>query len=468
MKNLYSKSEFLSISKIDGEMTNEGIFQALGKLFSKAKAYISKIKGGKEIDAIYQKYVGLIEKKVKETTGIDFKMKSSIEEQVGTQKPAAPEGQKPAGQKPTTTAGQKPAAPAGQKPAETAQPASGQKAAPGEKLKENILNEADESAPAAGAEPVAPADKTQPAADPKSTLKKFRQKLSTIQQTLKKYQDLALQEMDKILTKYGGAEKNPQLATLIQNQKTQFQLDFLNTQVEMAKKGGDTSLSSKLEVERNKVAKDLSTKMANLSKVKNTEIDVNGQKYKVGVPYRYKKDEGTIQTIKVLKASKDPSKIMAAYTSGPSKDVKQQFKPENIELNFEPEKGKEYNYYSKDKDEIIKVKVSSGIVNNGLVEVKVGDDGTPFKIYSGALIDIKGDGNAAPEVKKEDTTPEVKKEENTLKPEVGKTYKYTIKKGENAGNVVDALVNKIEDNGNVNITVNGKTFAVPVSNLKQA
>ena len=52
MKNLYSKSEFLSISKIDGEMTNEGIFQALGKLFSKAKAYISKIKGGKEIDAI--------------------------------------------------------------------------------------------------------------------------------------------------------------------------------------------------------------------------------------------------------------------------------------------------------------------------------------------------------------------------------------------------------------------------------
>ena len=462
-------------------MTNEGIFQALGKLFSKAKAYLSKIKGGKEIDAIYQKYVGLIEKKVKETTGIDFKMKSSIEEQVGTQKPAAP-----AGQKPVAPAGQKPAAPAGQKPVAPAQPASvqkatapaGQKSAPGEKLKENILNEADDAAPvapAAGAAPVAPAapaDATQPAAataDPKSTLKKFRQKLSTIQQTLKKYQDLALQEMDKILTKYGGAEKNPQLATLIQNQKTQFQLDFLNTQVEMAKKGGDNALSSKLEVERNKVAKDLSTKMTNLSKVKNVEIDVNGQKYKVGVPYRYKKDDGTIQTIKVLKASKDPSKIMAAYTSGPSKDVKQQFKPENIELNFEPEKGKEYNYYSKDKDEVIKVKVSSGIVNNGLVEVKVGDEGTPFKIYSGALIDIKGDENTTPEVKKEEnTTTEVKKEENTLKPEVGKTYKYTIKKGENAGKVVDALVNKIEDNGNVNITVNGKTFAVPVSNLKQA
>ena len=71
MKNLYTKNEFLTIVD-DYDMINEGFFDFIGKMFNKARNYINKVKGGKEIDLIYKKYVALIERDIKKNDRTRF------------------------------------------------------------------------------------------------------------------------------------------------------------------------------------------------------------------------------------------------------------------------------------------------------------------------------------------------------------------------------------------------------------
>ena len=82
MKNLYSREEFKNLH--ESEMTNEGLFQFLGKMFNKAKTYIKKIKGAQEIEDIYNKYIKIIDDEFKKKAQVDLGLTS--EEQLNAQK----------------------------------------------------------------------------------------------------------------------------------------------------------------------------------------------------------------------------------------------------------------------------------------------------------------------------------------------------------------------------------------------
>lgn len=373
MKNLYTKNEFLAFR--NEEVINEGFFNFIGKMFNKAKSYINKIKGGKEIEAIYQKYIKIIEQEFKKKAQVDLHL--GAEEQITSkQQPAnQPEKQQPATAK--------------------------------ESL--NILNEEQAVVQAPEVKTNEPENKENQS-NVKMTGNTLKKKKAALENILKLYQDKALKEMQAILTKMGGQEKNPKLAIIIDNKKDQFRLDFLNAEIKSLEQGGDKTTANQLATERNKLAKSLDARW-NLEKVENVEIDVDGNKFKTNLPYRYKTADG-IKIIKISKKSENEGEVVASYVSTEmGKTEPQNFKIANIEKDWKPVNGKKYNYYSKDKQEIIQVETQSEIDDKGLVEVKVGEN--KFKVNAGALMDISNEKK--PEVKQE-KTPEVKPVENTTKP----------------------------------------------------
>ena len=249
MKNLYTKKQFLNYQS-EPKMLNEGLFNFIGNMFNKAKGYINKVNGGKEIEAIYQKYIKIIEE--------EFKKKAQIELNLSNTQQSTNKQQAPAKPAETTSA-----------PANTS--TSTNKAQPNQQpaevKKESVIYEA---APAAPTTPAAKATTTAPSApsaDPAETpaannssvdlLKKKRVALENI---LKFYQDKALKEMDRVLAKYGGADKSPKLAIIIDNKKDEFKLAFLNAEINALEQGGDKVTANKYAVERNKLAKSLDSR----------------------------------------------------------------------------------------------------------------------------------------------------------------------------------------------------------------
>jgi hypothetical protein len=347
LNNLISYSEFSNQQKMD---LNEGLWDLAKKLFGKARDAINKTKGGQDVEKIYKKYLDIINS--------EFKKQADIELNMGAEallNATAPKKESVLIKEAETAA-------AGDAPAGTA-PAP-DPAKPGE---------------------------AQPAKFSSENLKKKMQLLTKILDT---YKAKALKEMDQVLVKYGGAEKNPSLATIITNKKDQFQLDFLNAQMAALTTAGDTTAVNKIATERDKLAKELETKWNNIQNVTKFTIEVGDKKFSVGTPYRYKTQDG-IKTIKVTKKSEAPNKIMAAYVSDKfGKIDEQEFDVANIELEFKPETDKEYNYFSKSNNDIIKIKVV-GDEKNDLVEVQTTTEGTPeekqskFKVNVGSLIDIK-------------------------------------------------------------------------------
>jgi hypothetical protein len=216
-----------------------------------------------------------------------------------------------------------------------------------------------------------------------------------MQNILNLYQNKALKEMETIITRLGGREKNPKLSIIIDNKKDEFRLAFLNAEIKALEQGGDRTTANKLATERNKLAKQLDAKW-NLENVEYAEVDVgNGNKYKVGLPYRYKTEEGG-KSIKIIRKSDKPGYVVASYNSGPTKGKEQNFQVANIETGFKPEIDKQYNYYSQTNDKTIRVKVISDLDKKGMVEVQVGEN--KFKVHSGALMDItKKEAALAPE-----------------------------------------------------------------------
>ena len=348
MKNLYSRNEFLDFK--NDELLNEGL---LGEIFNKIKGYINKIKGGKEVEAIYQKYIKIINS--------EFKKKAQVDLQLGAEqqlKPAAP--------------------------ATPAAPVNASATYNGKKLFEA---DAAEAAAVAGAqtqeEPQSEGDVANKQTNTKLSSDTLKKKQIALQKILDLYKNKALKEMGLVLTKMGGAEKNPKLAVIIDNKKDQFKLDFLNAEIAFLNKSGDKNAANKLASERNKLDKSLQARW-NLDNVQHAEIEVDGQKYKIGVPYRYKSADG-IKVIKIQKKSDTPGEIIAAYISPEmGKTEPQNFKVANIEgdAEFVPKPKEKYNYYSKDAQKTIKVKVmSSADPKSGLIEVATGEnDENKFKV----------------------------------------------------------------------------------------
>lgn len=380
MKNLYSREEFKNLH--ESEMTNEGLFQFLGKMFNKAKTYIKKIKGAQEIEDIYNKYIKIIDDEFKKKAQVDLGLTS--EEQLNAQK--AKETGKPVEQQ---ESGEQ------QKPVDVKQESVRVRV-------KNKLYEAGELDAIKNSENEGTGDKAENSENDKNvkmTADALKKKQSALQNILNLYQQKALREMENVLKKMGGREKNPKLAIVIDNKKDEFRLAFLNAEITAFENGGDKSAAQKLANERNKLAKSLDAKWQNLDKANTVDLDVkiNGKDVKltVGKPYRYKKDDGTISVIEIKGKSQEDGKVVAAYRSGDNAGKEQTFRLDNIEVEFVPQKNTEYNYYSKDAKKEIEVKVDDFDVETKLATVHIGDatDKT-FKVNFGALTNISKEENA--------------------------------------------------------------------------
>ena len=211
---------------------NEEFLGALGKmignLFKKAKERINKTKGGIEVEAIYQKYLDMISKELSKAAKVDLNLTAAAKNNENPEAAATPE--KPeAGAKPE--AGTPPATPAVE-PAKESFSTKGL----------NKINEADE------------ADEVDEV-DVKTAVDQLKTKKGVLDQIVKKLKDMAIKEMDAILKKYGGASANPQLDIIITSKKDQFELDYLNAQINYLEKSGDKVESAAIAKKRDAIAK---------------------------------------------------------------------------------------------------------------------------------------------------------------------------------------------------------------------
>jgi hypothetical protein len=197
---------------------NEEFLGALGKmignLFKKAKERINKTKGGKEIEAVYQKYVDMIGKELSKTAKVELNLAAAAR---SNENPDA--------------------------------------VPPKPEVKESLnikkmykVNEAD--APAADADAPAPTE-----VDAKTAVTQLKAKKGILDQIVKKLKDMALKEMDAILKKFGGGAANPQLEIIINSKKDQFELDYMNAQINYLEKAGDKTESAAIAKQRDVIAK---------------------------------------------------------------------------------------------------------------------------------------------------------------------------------------------------------------------
>jgi len=206
------------------EPLNEEIFGAIGKmlgnLFKKTKERINKTKGGKEIEAIYQKYLTQINDQFSKQAGVELNIAAAANE---------------TGEKPVTP-----------------------------EVKENKLfkfkdfekiNEADD-------------------VDAKTAVDQLKKKKTVLDQIVKKLKEMAIKEMDAILKKYGGSAKNPQLEMIINSKKDQFELDYMNAQINFLEKSGDKTMSAQISKERDVVMKKVEADFKNFDTAKPVEYKV--------------------------------------------------------------------------------------------------------------------------------------------------------------------------------------------------
>lgn len=195
---------------------NEEFLGALGKmignLFKKAKERINKTKGGKEIETIYQKYIDMIGKELSKTAKVELNLAAAARANENPE--AVPAATTPAAKESLYT------------------------------YQLNKVNEADDS------DAPAPTD-----VDAKTAVTQLKAKKGVLDQIVKKLKDMAIKEMDVVLKKYGGAAANPQLDIIITSKKDQFDLDYMNAQINYLEKAGDKTESAAIAKQRDVIAK---------------------------------------------------------------------------------------------------------------------------------------------------------------------------------------------------------------------
>jgi hypothetical protein len=106
----------------------------------------------------------------------------------------------------------------------------------------------------------------------KRKLDAFKKVKTQLDAVVKKTKETAIAEMNRVLQKYGGAAQNPKLGIIINAKKDQFELDYVNAQLNYLENIGDKTMVTAL----NKQAQDLSKKvegdMANIDKAVPMEI----------------------------------------------------------------------------------------------------------------------------------------------------------------------------------------------------
>ena len=271
MINLYSKNEFLNIHD-DSKVLNEGLFNFIGKLFNTISTYIKKIKGGQEIQDIYNKYLKKINDDIKKKVQVDFSL--TAEDQLKTTTT-------------TTTAAVTTTVTTTVSPSTTTVtttlPATTEVKKESLSVKvhlKNILNEADVSTAIntvkntvnQAKSSISPNQDTKEAGtNVKLTIAALKGKANLIQQIIDTNAEVARNEMNRVLSKYGGQAKNPKLAIIIGNKIDEFKLAFLNAKIKIYDAGGDKTSSLAVAKNRDILSKQLDEKWKNLSKEQNTQ-----------------------------------------------------------------------------------------------------------------------------------------------------------------------------------------------------
>lgn len=324
------------------EQLNEGIFDFLKKMWNKAAAHIRKIKGGKEVDAIFTKYLGII--------NAEIQKKANVTLQLGGE----------------------------------------------EKItKESIilrydqfLNEEAETDMEPDVE-ISEEDKKKVQQsgekDKQMDAKTLKEKEKIIEQIINLYKDKALKEMEQVLKKQGGAEKNPKLKIIIDNKIHEFNLKFLEAKVKFLEKSGDKAAMNKVAAERDKKAKELENMWKQLDEKGDVKTEGEGD-YKVGNRYRYNTEKGQ-KNIEIVGTSDKEGMIKAKYLNKEDGKIEpQDFRIENIDKEDNTLTDGIYGYRSDEgTGKLIEVEIKGNKPENKNIKVTSVKTGKEFTVDTGLL-----------------------------------------------------------------------------------
>jgi len=293
MRNLYSKTEFLNI-KNDINPINEGLFNFIGKLFSNISTYIKKVKGGQEIQDIYNKYLKKINDDIKKKVQVDLNLTAEVQINSTTKTTTPTTTIEPVAS--STTNDTKPADTEVKKESNTVRvhlknkineadvATAVDKATNAVNTVKNTVNQAKEA--------ISPGTEAKEAGtNVKMSISALKGKANLIQQIIDADAEVAKNEMNRVLAKYGGAEKNPKLTTIIANKVDEFKLAFLNAKIKIYDAGGDKTSSLAVAKNRDVLSKQLDEKWKNLSK--ETPADASSEQstdFKIGDTVKYHSD----------------------------------------------------------------------------------------------------------------------------------------------------------------------------------
>lgn len=340
IRKFESFKQFKKSEKLNEEILGS-LFNWAKGFYSKMKAASRKVKGSKDLQVIYDKYIKLINDQLASKAKISLNLKGEQEMLKAASTPPKQEV----------------------------------------KTAESLLirEEAEDQAPVVSEE-----EETQDDKDAKLDADTLRQKLKLIQQIIDIQKKSARKEMEKVLNKYGGAEKNPDLKELIDAKIEEFDLALLNAEIEYLEKAGDKSAVQKLRVNREKKQKEIEASYKKIGTDATKEIVVDDKKLIIGRKYRYNSIEG-VKTIVIKGESEEQGKVQAAYTYGNNADKVQNFTADNIDTQFKPVKGNKYKYFSKNNNAVIKVTAVDEPTDKGMILVKKGKN--EFNVEVGSLLD---------------------------------------------------------------------------------
>lgn len=313
------------------------LFNWVKGFYDRAKQAREKVKGGKEVQAIYDKYLKIINDELARKAKISLNLKSEEELLKGKTE---------------------------NKPVQTA-----------ESL---LIKEAEDNAPVIDEE-------EEDSKNAKLDSETLKSKMTLIKQIIDLQKKNARREMEAVIKKFGGDE-NSDLKILIDNKIREFDMAVLNAEIEYLERAGDKAAVQKLRVNRENVQKEIEAEYKKVGTQAAREIKVGDKKLLKGSKYRYKSADG-VKTIVLKDISDENGKVEASYVYGDTKGEIQKFTAANIESDFKPEKEKKYGYFSKNNDKVINVTVVSDPDDTGMVSVKTGK--AEFKVEVGALVDAK-------------------------------------------------------------------------------
>ena len=239
------------------EPVNEELLGAIGKavgaIFKKGKELINKAKGGKEVEAIYQKYLKMIQDQFASQAKVSLNIMAS---EKGAAKPV---------QNPATVIPKK------------------------------------ESFNFKNSDKLFEAD-----ANTKLAVDTLKQKKAVLDQIVQKLKASALKEMDAILKKFGGAAGNPKLDIIIQSKKDEFELAYLNAQISYLEQAGDTTMVASIKKERDNIATKIEKELAQAD----TAVAVE---YKVGEEVIYLLKDKTKENYDPKKKPEDQKDVVAIH-----------------------------------------------------------------------------------------------------------------------------------------------------------